>query len=82
MRRSETCWSAPTIPRVLTLSDGVFAVVITLLVLEIHVPELTQGHSLAERSTIRSDRKVAACRDLHRKAGDTSRTPAGKEDGD
>jgi uncharacterized membrane protein len=48
MRRPETCWSAPTIPRVLALSDGVFAVVITLLVLEIHVPELTQGHSLAE----------------------------------
>ena len=34
--------------RVLALSDGVFAVVITLLVLEIHVPELTQGQSLAE----------------------------------
>jgi uncharacterized membrane protein len=34
--------------RVLALSDGVFAVVITLLVLEIHVPELTQDHSLAE----------------------------------
>jgi uncharacterized membrane protein len=49
MRKPETCWSAPTIPaRVLALSDGVFAVVITLLVLEIHVPELTQGHSLAE----------------------------------
>jgi uncharacterized membrane protein len=48
MRRPETCWSAPTIPRVLALSDGVFAVVITLLVPEIHVPELTQGHSLTE----------------------------------
>jgi hypothetical protein len=34
--------------RLLALPDGVFAVVITLLVLEIHVPELTQGHSLAE----------------------------------
>jgi uncharacterized membrane protein len=32
--------------RVLTLSDGVFAIVITLLVLEIHVPELTAGQSL------------------------------------
>jgi uncharacterized membrane protein len=34
--------------RVLALSDGVFAIVITLLVLEIHAPELTQGQSLAE----------------------------------
>jgi uncharacterized membrane protein len=32
--------------RVLALSDGVFAVIITLLVLEIHVPELTRGQSL------------------------------------
>jgi uncharacterized membrane protein len=32
--------------RVLALTDGVFAIIITLLVLEIHVPELTQGHSL------------------------------------
>jgi TMEM175 potassium channel family protein len=32
--------------RVMALSDGVFAIVITLLVLEIHVPELTGGQSL------------------------------------
>jgi uncharacterized membrane protein len=33
--------------RVLALTDGVIAIIITLLVLEVHVPELTQGQSLA-----------------------------------
>ena len=32
--------------RVLALSDGVFAIIITLLVLDVHVPELEPGQSL------------------------------------
>ena len=34
--------------RVLTLSDGVFAIVLTLLVLEIQVPDLAQGQTLRD----------------------------------
>ena len=34
--------------RVMALSDGVFAIILTLLVLEIHVPELGQGESLQD----------------------------------
>ena len=34
--------------RVAALSDGVFAIIMTLLVLDIHVPDLGRGQSLAE----------------------------------
>jgi uncharacterized membrane protein len=34
--------------RVLAMTDGVFAIIMTLLVLDVHVPELSQGQSLNE----------------------------------
>jgi uncharacterized membrane protein len=34
--------------RVMALTDGVFAIILTLLVLEIHVPELTRAQTLRE----------------------------------
>lgn len=34
--------------RVMALCDGVFAIVITLLMLEIHVPELSRGQTLGK----------------------------------
>ena len=40
--------------RVLAMSDGVFAIILTLLVLEIHVPELGPGQTL--RSALREIR--------------------------
>ena len=43
-RRRYECRHDPA--RVLTLTDGAFAIVITLLVLKIHVPELAGGKPL------------------------------------
>src|SRR5262245_27117738 len=47
-RRRQTYERSHDPSRVLALSDGVFAIVITLLVLEIHVPELSRGQTLRE----------------------------------
>jgi len=52
-RGLRTCKPAPRFERkhdpsrVLALSDGVFAIIITLLVLDVHVSQLTAGQSLA-----------------------------------
>jgi hypothetical protein len=45
-RRRYECRHDPA--RVLTLTDGAFAIVITLLVLKIHVPELAGGKPLGD----------------------------------
>ena len=49
-REQESYERAHDPARVLALSDGVFAIILTLLVLEIHVPELAQCQSLADAS--------------------------------
>jgi uncharacterized membrane protein len=45
MTRSDTAWTVGS-SRVEAFSDGVFAIAITLLILEIKVPEVEQGHHL------------------------------------
>ena len=62
--------------RVLALTDGVFAIIITLLVLDIHVPELTSHESLRAADIGRTAQLHQLCARLHR-GGDAVGRPPG-----